>query len=112
MPQAGFRMGEPAGTDAVSVTYIGDGAVNIGLTLETSTLAAAWKLPICFFVENNIHASLFDYRRRGHGGAASVGPGPRVWHPELQGRRHGSAGCSPRHGEALAYMRMLAGVRR
>ena len=40
-------------TDAVSVTYFGDGAVNIGSVLETFNLAAAWNLPICFFIENN-----------------------------------------------------------
>jgi 2-oxoisovalerate dehydrogenase E1 component len=45
-----------AGTDAVSVTYFGDGAVNIGSTLETFNLAAAWQLPICFFIENNLYA--------------------------------------------------------
>jgi 2-oxoisovalerate dehydrogenase E1 component len=45
-----------AGTDAVSVTYFGDGATNIGSTLETFNLAGAWKLPICFFVENNQYA--------------------------------------------------------
>jgi 2-oxoisovalerate dehydrogenase E1 component len=45
-----------AGTDAVAVTYFGDGAINIGSTLETFNLAAAWKLPVCFFVENNRYA--------------------------------------------------------
>ena len=45
-----------SGTDAVAVTYFGDGAINIGSTLETFNLAAAWKLPICFFVENNRYA--------------------------------------------------------
>lgn len=45
-----------AGTDAVAVTYFGDGAINIGSTLETFNLAAAWKLPICFFIENNRYA--------------------------------------------------------
>ena len=45
-----------AGTDAVSVTYFGDGAANIGSTLETFNLAAAWTLPVCFFIENNQYA--------------------------------------------------------
>ncbi len=45
-----------AGTDAVAVTYFGDGAANIGSTLETFNLAAAWRLPLCLFVENNLYA--------------------------------------------------------
>src|SRR3954453_6246172 len=45
-----------AGTDAVAITYFGDGAANIGSTLETFNLAAAWKLPVCFFLENNQYA--------------------------------------------------------
>ena len=58
VPQAaGFAFNmRRAGTDAVSVTYFGDGAVNIGSVLETFNLAAAWKLPICFFIENNQYA--------------------------------------------------------
>jgi 2-oxoisovalerate dehydrogenase E1 component len=45
-----------AGTDAVCVTYFGDGAINIGSTLESFNLAAAWDLPVCFFIENNRYA--------------------------------------------------------
>ena len=45
-----------AGTDAVTVTYFGDGAVNIGSVLETMNLASAWKLPLLFFIENNQYA--------------------------------------------------------
>jgi 2-oxoisovalerate dehydrogenase E1 component len=45
-----------AQTDAVTVTYFGDGAVNIGAVLETMNLAAAWQLPLCFFIENNRYA--------------------------------------------------------
>jgi 2-oxoisovalerate dehydrogenase E1 component len=40
----------------VVYTYFGDGAMNIGSVLETMNLAAAWKLPICFFIENNRYA--------------------------------------------------------
>jgi 2-oxoisovalerate dehydrogenase E1 component len=58
VPQAaGFAFNQRrAGTDAVTVTYFGDGAVNIGSVLESFNLAAAWKLPICFFIENNQYA--------------------------------------------------------
>lgn len=45
-----------AGTGAVAVTYFGDGAINIGSTLESLNLAAAWSLPLCFFIENNRYA--------------------------------------------------------
>ncbi|WP_417241197.1 alpha-ketoacid dehydrogenase subunit alpha/beta [Celeribacter halophilus] len=45
-----------AGSGDVVYTYFGDGAVNIGSVLETMNIAAAWKLPICFFVENNRYA--------------------------------------------------------
>ncbi|WP_305044963.1 alpha-ketoacid dehydrogenase subunit alpha/beta [Geoalkalibacter sp.] len=45
-----------AGTDNVVVNYFGDGAANIGSVLETFNLAAAWKLPVCFFIENNHYA--------------------------------------------------------
>jgi 2-oxoisovalerate dehydrogenase E1 component len=58
VPQAaGFAWANrQAGTDAVAVTYFGDGAVNIGSTLETFNLASAWQLPVCFFIENNLYA--------------------------------------------------------
>ena len=58
VPQAaGFAWAHrQAGTNAVAVTYFGDGAVNIGSTLETFNLASAWHLPICFFIENNLYA--------------------------------------------------------
>lgn len=45
-----------AGTGDAAFTYFGDGAVNIGSVLETMNLAAAWKLPLCFFIENNRYA--------------------------------------------------------
>ncbi|MGA1835404.1 thiamine pyrophosphate-dependent enzyme [Herbiconiux sp. 11R-BC] len=45
-----------AGTTDLTVSYFGDGATNIGSVLETLNLAAAWKLPFCFFIENNLYA--------------------------------------------------------
>jgi 2-oxoisovalerate dehydrogenase E1 component len=40
----------------LTVTYFGDGAVNIGSVLESLNLASAWQLPVCFFIENNGYA--------------------------------------------------------
>ena len=45
-----------AKTDVLTVNYFGDGASNIGSVLESFNLAAAWKLPVLFFVENNRYA--------------------------------------------------------
>ena len=41
------------GTGAVSVAYLGDGATNIGAFHEAVNLAAVWKLPAIFVIENN-----------------------------------------------------------
>lgn len=65
-----------AGTDAVAVTYFGDGAINIGSTLETFNLAAAWDLPLCFFVENNQYAVSTSVREAtGEPRLSARGPG-------------------------------------
>lgn len=45
-----------AKTSDVTVTYFGDGATNIGSVLESMNLAAAWRLPVVFFIENNLYA--------------------------------------------------------
>src|SRR5690348_10685414 len=51
----GGRPPVPPDTD-LTVTYFGDGAANIGSVLESLNLASAWKLPVCFFIENNGYA--------------------------------------------------------
>ncbi|TDW28392.1 alpha-ketoacid dehydrogenase subunit alpha/beta [Cryobacterium psychrophilum] len=45
-----------SGTSDITLSYFGDGAVNIGSVLETMNLAAAWKLPFAFMIENNLYA--------------------------------------------------------
>jgi len=45
-----------AGTTDVSVNYFGDGASQIGSVLESMNLAAAWRLPVMYFIENNLYA--------------------------------------------------------
>jgi len=41
------------GRDNVTVTFFGDGASNQGVFFEAMNLAAIWKLPVIFAVENN-----------------------------------------------------------
>lgn len=45
-----------AGTDDVSINYFGDGSSQIGSVLESMNLAATWKTPVMFFIENNLYA--------------------------------------------------------
>ncbi len=41
------------GTDAVCLTYMGDGSTNIGYFHESLNLAGVWDLPVIYIVENN-----------------------------------------------------------
>lgn len=43
------------GTGAVSATFFGDGAANIGTFHEAMNLAGVWKLPVLFVLENNLY---------------------------------------------------------
>jgi pyruvate dehydrogenase E1 component alpha subunit len=43
------------GEDSVTVCMFGDGATNTGNFGETMNLAALWKLPVVFLVENNLY---------------------------------------------------------
>ena len=45
-----------SGTSDITINYFGDGASQIGSVLESMNLAAAWKLPVAFFIENNLYA--------------------------------------------------------
>ena len=40
-------------TNRVTLAYMGDGAINQGAVHESMNLAALWKLPIVFIIENN-----------------------------------------------------------
>lgn len=106
-----------AGTEAVMVTYFGDGAVNIGSVLETMNLAAAWKLPLCFFIENNRYAvstgveeSTSETRLSSRGGAFNIpswkvdGMDPLAVHLAMQqALAHMRSGQGPTLIEADVY---------
>ena len=44
-----------SGTTDLTINYFGDGASQIGSVLESMNLASVWKLPVCFFIENNLY---------------------------------------------------------
>ena len=67
---------EYKGEDSVTVCMFGDGASNSGNFGETMNLAALWKLPIVFLVENNLygmgtaierHSAVTDLSRKAEG---------------------------------------------
>ena len=43
------------GSSDLTINYFGDGASQIGSVLESMNLAATWKLPVAFFIENNMY---------------------------------------------------------
>jgi pyruvate dehydrogenase E1 component alpha subunit len=67
---------EYKGTDEVTVCMFGDGASNTGNFGETMNLAALWKLPVVFILENNLygmgtsverHSAVTDFSKKAEG---------------------------------------------
>src|SRR3982751_7061978 len=64
------------GEDAVTVCMFGDGASNTGNFGETMNLAALWRLPVVFILENNLygmgtsverHSAVTDFSKKAEG---------------------------------------------
>ena len=102
------------GKDDVMVTFFGDGAVHIGSVSETMNLAAAWKLLICFFIENNAIAvathpdevtaeTRLSSRDRQHSVLPRRRDGPAGHHAGDGGGDGDHAGNGPTVIEAVCY---------
>jgi TPP-dependent pyruvate/acetoin dehydrogenase alpha subunit len=50
------------GRDSVALTFLGDGATNIGTFHESLNMAATWKVPVVFIVENNLYGEYTPMR--------------------------------------------------
>lgn len=50
------------GTDQVAVSFMGDSATNEGTFHESLNMAAAWKLPCVYVIENNLYGISVDIR--------------------------------------------------
>lgn len=50
------------GEDGVALTFFGDGATNIGTFHEALNMAAVWKAPIVFIIENNLYGEYSPLR--------------------------------------------------
>ena len=105
------------GNDKVSLAYFGDGASNQGQVYESFNMAALWKLPVIFIIENNQYAmgtsvsrssAQIEFAQRG---AAFDIPGVKVdgmdvrevYHEGMKAVEHCRAGKGPYILEMSTY---------
>jgi 2-oxoisovalerate dehydrogenase E1 component len=105
------------GTGNIAVAFLGDGAVNQGILLESANLAKLWRIPVTYFIENNLYAvgtgttessSTEELAQRGLGfdmdGLIVDGMDPVAVHLlMLEIREAQSKGGGPRFVEAKTY---------
>src|SRR5271157_5238867 len=101
----------------ISVTYLGDGAINQGQVYESFNMAALWKLPIVYVIENNRYGMGTSIDRASartdlfHRGTAYRIPGEQVdgmnvlavYEAGLAAAEHARSGQGPIILEMLTY---------
>jgi pyruvate dehydrogenase E1 component subunit alpha len=101
----------------ICLTYLGDGAVNQGQVYESFNMAALWKLPVVYIIENNKYGMGTSIERASartdlyHRGAAYGIPGEQVDGMDVLAVRkagarvveHARSGKGPYILEALTY---------
>src|SRR5437773_4830125 len=101
----------------ISVTYLGDGAINQGQVYESFNMASLWKLPVVFVIENNRYGMGTSVSRASartdlyHRGVAYGIPGEQVDGMDvvavneaaLEAAEHARAGQGPIILEMLTY---------
>jgi pyruvate dehydrogenase E1 component alpha subunit len=101
----------------ISVTYLGDGAINQGQVYESFNMASLWKLPVVYVIENNRYGMGTSVSRASartdlyHRGVAYGIPGEQVdgmdvvavHEAALEAAEHARAGQGPIILEMLTY---------
>jgi pyruvate dehydrogenase E1 component alpha subunit len=101
----------------ISVTYLGDGAINQGQVYESFNMAALWKLPVIYVIENNRYGMGTSITRASartdlfHRGIAYGIPGEQVdgmdvvavYEAALKAAEHARSGKGPMILEMLTY---------
>jgi pyruvate dehydrogenase E1 component alpha subunit len=101
----------------ISVTYLGDGAINQGQVYESFNMASLWKLPVVYVIENNRYGMGTSVSRASartdlyHRGIAYGIPGEQVdgmdvvavHEAAIEATEHARAGQGPIIVEMLTY---------
>jgi acetoin:2,6-dichlorophenolindophenol oxidoreductase subunit alpha len=64
------------GKDSVALTFFGDGATNIGTFHESLNMAAIWKAPVVFIIENNLYGEYTPVRETAPHDDLAIRAGP------------------------------------